>query len=122
MYNIMFCVASIEIIEGPLSVTNASVGGTVNFKCVTDGAASPPIWNINLMNYRVSDLPLSHEYYSEGYLEIFPITLPMNNSVYYCFYKPYVNGGFTKVKSENATLLISPPGTYILLYKPAIYT
>lgn len=105
------CAASLKIIEGPQSVKNASVGGAVEFKCITEGAASPPIWNINGEDYRVTELPLNHEYhYSEGYLEITPITLSMNNSIYYCYYKPYVDGEFIRIESEHATLLISPPG------------
>lgn len=108
----LFCVASIKIIEGPKSVTNASVGGRVDFKCITEGATSPPYWVINERDYRVTELPLHHKYYSEGFLEITPITLSMNSSVYYCYYNPYVDGVFVKIKSENATLLIPSPGRY----------
>ena len=110
----MLYVASLKIIEGPQSVTNASVGGTVDYKCIAEGTASPPNWNINGEDYRVTELPLNHEYHSEGYLEITPITLSMNNSIYYCYYTPYVDGDFIRIESEHAYLLISLSG--ILLY------
>lgn len=101
---------SITIIDGPKSVTNASVDGSVDFNCITEGAASPPIWNINGRDYRVTELPLNHKYYSEGYLEITPISLSMNNSMYFCYYLSYIDGVFVIIKSENATLVISPQG------------
>lgn len=82
----------------------------MDFKCITEGTVSPPDWDINGRDYRVTELPLYHEYHSEGYLEITPITLSMNNSIYFCYYKPYVDGRFVTIESDHATLVISPPG------------
>lgn len=81
----------------------------MDFKCITEGTTSPPSWNINGRDYRMTELPLNHKYYSEGYLEITQISLAINNSEYYCFYEPYIDGVFIRIESVHATLLI-PPG------------
>ena len=57
--------AAIKITEGPRTVTNASVGGSVTFACKAEGTLSAPIWSINRKDYRISDLPLYHEYFLE---------------------------------------------------------
>lgn len=111
-YFVPLYIAGVKITEGPQSVTNASVGGTVDFYCITEGATSPPNWVIDGKDYRVTELPLDYKYY-EGYLEITSITLSMNNSVYSCYYMTYSDGAFVKIESEHATLVISPPGRII---------
>ena len=96
----------IKITRGP-QTTNASVDSSATFYCQAEGTFSPPIWNINRRDYRISDLPLYHEYFPEQYLRVFPIVSWMNGSVYYCYYITYVDGEFRTVQSNHATLLIS---------------
>ena len=81
----------------------------MDFKCSAKGAVLPPGWNINGTDYRVTELPLNHKYYPEGYLEITPISLSLNNSIYYCFYLSYIEGSSDRIESKNATLVISTP-------------
>ena len=61
------------------------MGDTVVFECGYTGTSTYPKWNINGTEYRITALPQYHRYTAEG-LEVHPVTLSMNNTMYSCFF------------------------------------
>lgn len=79
----------------------------MRFDCQISDPLVSPRWNINGRDYRISDLPLGHEYVSQM-LIIYPVKASMNNSVYYCYVFDSTSEGVVEVKSSRAMLIIPP--------------
>ena len=96
-----------RIVSGPVSVTNATLGGTARFECMLSNRYSYPAWNIDENDYDVTDLPLGYEFKSEGYSKILivePLQQAMNNTCYYCFVETYEG----RQESSRAKLIFLP--------------
>ena len=49
--------AAVEIVRGPQTVPNATIGGSAKFECIIDSDSVLPWWNINGYGYTVTHLP-----------------------------------------------------------------
>ena len=100
--------AGVEIIRGPLNVSNATVGGVANFECILSSESTSPRWNINGIDFTVTNLPTGYEFESNSnskVLTVNPVQQNMNNSCIYCFLL-FIGG---RVESTRAKLIIQSP-------------
>ena len=97
-----------EIIRGPLNVSNATVGGVANFECILSSESTSPRWNINGIDFTVTNLPTDFHFESNSnskVLTVNPVRQEMNNSCIYCFLL-FIGG---RVESTRAKLIIQSP-------------
>ena len=76
-----------EIVRGPLTVPNATIGGTVSFECILSIDAIPR-WNINGNDYIVTHLPPQFNYMSNSNTHVLivgPVHEGMNNTCIFCY-------------------------------------
>ena len=82
----------------------------MRFECQTSTTSALPGWNINGIDYRVTDLPLGYEFESILNLKVLIVSvgeIAMNNSVYYCFLKSFsTSEGHVRIESERARIVI----------------
>ena len=100
-----------EIIRGPLNVSNAVIGGTASFECILSSASQFPRWNINGIDFTVTNLPTGFEFESHSYskvLTVNPVRQEMNNSVFSCFLLFL----YERKESARATLVIKQHSVY----------
>ncbi|CAI8033942.1 hypothetical protein GBAR_LOCUS19133, partial [Geodia barretti] len=74
-----------EIISGPQTVSNATLGGTASFECIINSELALPRWNINGIDYTVTRLPAGFQFESDSFskvLTVSPVQQEMNN---WCF-------------------------------------
>ena len=104
--------AAVTIVEGPQPVYNAKIGDEVSFTCRVEGTDEPPSWNINGVDFYVSELP-STMFYSmpEHQLKVMVTTAALDRSMFYCFYVEYFFGNFTRNRSKSAGLFIAASTT-----------
>ena len=106
----LIIVGSVQILSGPQSVTNATLGGTVRFECVISSITVLPGWNINGTDYRIADLPSGYRFENveeSKVLIVSPVVMALNNSVYFCYILTYsTSQGFHRINSTTATLTI----------------
>ena len=84
---ILASVESLEITGNPQSVTNATVGGNATFECTLSSESASPSWNINGIDYQVTDLPFGHYFQSVSFskrLIVNPMLKKMNNTSIFC--------------------------------------
>lgn len=96
---------SIEIVRGPVTVSNATIGGTVRFECVLSTDSFYPYWNIDGTDYTPVYIPAAYTYSSnsnEYYLTISTVQESMNNTCFYWFLQLYRD----RVNSLPAKLII----------------
>ena len=94
-----------EIIRGPLTVYDALIGGTAHFECIINSVSVFPRWNIDGIDFTVTNLPVGFEFESDSYSKILtldPVREEMNNSVFYCFLQQ-IN---SRLESTKAKLII----------------
>ena len=85
---ILASVESLEITGNPQSVTNATVGGNATFECTLSSESASPSWNINGIDYQVTDLPFRYYFQSVSFskrLIANPVLKKMNNTSIFCF-------------------------------------
>jgi hypothetical protein len=85
---ILASVESLEITGNPQSVTNATVGGNATFECTLSSESASPSWNINGIDYQVTDLPFGYYFQSVSFskrLIVNPVLKKMNNTSIFCF-------------------------------------
>ena len=100
--------AGVEIIRGPLNVSNATVGGVANFECILSSESTSPRWNINGIDFTVTNLPTGYDFECNSnskVLTVNPVRQEMNNSCIYCFLL-FIGG---RVESTRAKLIIQSP-------------
>ena len=103
----LLLLAAVTIVEDPQSVSNAEIGDEVSFTCKMEGTDEPPSWNINGVDFYVSELPSNMFYHRYEYqLRVVVTTTLLNRSTFYCFYVEYSSGHFTRIRSRSATLFI----------------
>jgi hypothetical protein len=96
-----------KITEDPQSV-NASVRDIVSFTCMANGTKESPSWNIDGVDFFVSELPSNMDYSRTGHqLIVNVITSTPNRSTFYCFYVVHTSVQFERIKSKDATLFCS---------------
>ena len=97
-----------EIVRGPQTVPNATIGGSARFECVIDSDSVLPRWNINGYGYTITHLPdgfyFENNFHSKV-LIINPVQQKMNNTIIYC-YLEFFNGRVER--STQAELIIQP--------------
>ena len=99
------CTDAVFIVQDPENVTNATLGSTIRFECVMSRQSFFPGWNINGIDYAVTDLPLGHSFMRESYTMILivgPLQMAMNNSCYYCYLENFEG----REESSRAKLII----------------
>ena len=105
-----YTVAGVETIRGPLNAT-AIVGSTASFECILSRTSLFPWWNINGIDFTVTNLPTGFEFESNSYsyvLTVSPVQQEMNNSRFSCFLL-FLNG---RKESAHATLVIKQHSVY----------
>ena len=98
-----------EIIRGPQTVSNATLGGTASFECIINSELALPRWNINGIDYTVTRLPAGIQFESNSFYKVLTVSSvqqEMNNWCFYCFLL-FVNDD--RVESTRAKLIIPPP-------------
>ena len=98
-----------EIVRGPLTVPNATIGGTASFECILNSVSAFPLWNINGVDYVVTLLPPGFDFERTSYsnvLSVSPVQPHMNNTCVYCSLL-FIND--RRVESSRAKLIIPPP-------------
>ena len=98
----------IEIVGDPQTIPNATIGGTASFECIINSETVLPSWNINGIDFSVTELPPGVSFDSNSFskvLTVSPVTKEMNNSCFYCFLL-LING---REESSRAKLIIRPP-------------
>ena len=97
-----------EIVSGPQTAPNATIGGSARFECIIDSDSVLPWWNINGYGYTVTHLPdgfyFENNFHSKM-LIINPVQQEMNNTIIYCYL--VLNGQVEK--STEAKLIIQSP-------------
>lgn len=87
--------ASVEITSGPRSVTNATVGGNATFECILSSESVSPSWNINGIDYQVTDLPFGYVFRSVSFskrLIVSSLVEEMNNTSIFCYILTFFGG------------------------------
>ena len=100
--------AGVEIIRGPETVTNATVGGIAKFVCIINSESDLPWWNIDGYDIDVTNLPPGLQFESNGFSKILtvnPVLQVLNNSCFYCYLLFYDS----RIESLRAKLIIQPP-------------
>ena len=98
-----------EIIRGPLTVTDASVGGQARFECILKTESLFPWWRIDGINFSVTHLPMGIEFENNGaskVLVVDPVKQELNNSCFLCY---VVSPDGSREESSPAKLIIPPP-------------
>ena len=102
---------SAEIIRGPLSISNAIIGGNARFECILSDESVTPWWNINGNDIDVAHLPAQLMYVSNSTTKVLIIKhiwQELNNSCIYCYLK--LNDGHrVESPTDPAKLIIRPP-------------
>ena len=105
-------IGALEIIRGPQTIFNATVGGSASFECIINDEYYIPRWNIGGRDYDVTTLPIGHYYEQESYSKILtvrPVLQLMNNTCFYCYLS--LPGG--RQESSRAKLIIySDPSSF----------
>ena len=103
-----FMSPGIEIVSGPLTVSNALLGDIARFECVLSSEDFTPRWNINGTDFTVSSLPPGFLFESHSTLKVLivnPVKQELNNTCFYCFLL-LINA---RAESPPAKLIIQPP-------------
>ena len=103
-----FMSPGIEIVSGPLTVSNALLGDIARFECVLSSEDLTPRWNINGTDFTVSSLPPGFQFESHSTLKVLivnPVKQELNNTCFYCFLL-LINA---RAESPPAKLIIQPP-------------
>ena len=98
-----------EIIRGPLTVADASVGGQARFECILKTESLYPWWSIDGMNFSVTRLPIGFKFENNGaskVLVVDPVKQELNNSCFLCY---VVSPDGSRGESSPAKLIIPPP-------------
>lgn len=98
-----------EIIRGPLTVADASVGGQARFECILKTESLFPWWSIDGMNFSVTRLPTGFKFENNGtskVLVVDPVEQEWNNSCFLCY---VVSPDGSREESSPAKLIILPP-------------
>ena len=98
-----------EIIRGPLTVTDASVGGQARFECILKTESLFPWWSIDGMNFSVTRLPIGFKFENNRtskVLVVDPVEQELNNSCFLCY---VVSPDGSREESSPAKLIIPPP-------------
>lgn len=88
-----------------LKPTNITVdaGSSVTFECCVNVPDVFPMWEINGMEYGVTDLPLNYE--ADGTNITFRA---FSNITLQCFFFTFSNGIFAKTYSNNGSVITTP--------------
>ncbi|CAI8035191.1 hypothetical protein GBAR_LOCUS19765, partial [Geodia barretti] len=100
-----FC---IEIVSGPLTVSNALLGDIARFECVLSSEDLTPRWNIMEPISRFHLFHLVFQFESHSTLKVLivnPVKQELNNTCFYCFLL-LINA---RAESPPAKLIIQPP-------------
>ena len=102
------------IVELKPKAVNVTTGTTVTLKCSYNlPFVIIPMWEIDGIDYRVTDLPLGYEASSDGANLTFRA---INSTSIRCFFNTFnvSTGQFVEVYSNKVTVTTtSPPGIYI---------
>lgn len=114
MYYVHFCLlfplvilGTVQIVNGPQSILNATLGQTVWFDCILNSEYDDPAWNIDGIDYQTTDLPLGYAFLSSLYsnkLILNSTREEMNNTCYFCYLLTFEG----RQESEIAKLTIQP--------------
>ena len=101
--------AGVEIVRGPQTVPNATLGGTASFECIINSDFVLPRWSINGIGFTITHLPSG--FYFENNLHskvltVNPVQQEMNDTCIYC-YLLFYDGRIER--SAQAKLIIQPP-------------